>query len=236
MFDPDDLDAPDIFGDLGRDAMKVVGPLALLLFAPVLLLIAAFGGLPDAIETSAAPASAAEIPPDQLAVMQQVSNQTGIPWQILAAIARVESGFGANMVPSSAGAVGYCQFLPSTWAAYGVDGDGDGIADPYNFRDCIPAMGRYLTANGAPADIQRALLCGPNFPSSASSATRTTTGSAPAPSAKSSAECRPAPAPIAPVCFRRAGPSSPAAARWPRPRPASRPSRARGAPARPPSC
>ena len=79
MFDPDDIDAPDIFGDLGRDAMKVVGPLALLLFAPVLLLIAAFGGLPDAIETNAAPASAAEIPPDHLAVMQQVSNQTGIP-------------------------------------------------------------------------------------------------------------------------------------------------------------
>lgn len=86
MFDPDDIDAPDIFGDLGRDAMKVVGPLALLLFAPVLLLIAAFGGLPDAIETNAAPASAAEVPPDHLAVMQQVSNQTGIPWQILAAI------------------------------------------------------------------------------------------------------------------------------------------------------
>ncbi|MEX0683155.1 MAG: hypothetical protein WD472_06835 [Dehalococcoidia bacterium] len=37
MFDPDDIDAPDIFGGLGRDAMKVVGPLALLLFAPSLL-------------------------------------------------------------------------------------------------------------------------------------------------------------------------------------------------------
>ncbi len=157
MFDPDEIDAPDIFGDLGRDAMKVVGPLALLLFAPILLLIAAFGGLPDAIETSAAPAAAAEIPPEHLAVMQQVSNQTGIPWQILAAISKVESGFGANMGPSSAGAVGYCQFMPGTWAAYGVDGDGDGIADPYNFRDCIPAMAGYLMANGAPADMHRAL-------------------------------------------------------------------------------
>jgi len=164
MFDPDDIDAPDIFGDLGRDAMKVVGPLALLLFAPVLLLIAAFGGLPEAIETSVTPASAAEVPLDHLAVMQQVSNQTGIPWQILAAISKVESGFGANMGPSSAGAVGYCQFLPSTWAAYGVDGDGDGIADPYNFRDCIPAMAGYLMANGAPADMHRALP--PPFPHS----------------------------------------------------------------------
>lgn len=115
MFDSSDIDAPDIFGDLGSDAMKVVGPLALSLFAPVLLLIAAFGGLPEAIETSAAPAAVAEIPPEHL-VMQQVSNQTGIPWQILAAISKVESGFGANMGPSSAGAVGYCQFMPGTWA------------------------------------------------------------------------------------------------------------------------
>lgn len=150
MFYPDEIDAPNIFSDLGRDAMKVVGPLALLLFAPVLLLIAAFGGLPDAIETSAAPAAAAEVPPEHLAVMQQVSNQTGIPWQILAAISKVESGFGANMGPSSAGAVGYCQFMLSTWAAYGVDGDGDGIADPYKFRDCIPAMAGYLRRTARP--------------------------------------------------------------------------------------
>jgi hypothetical protein len=63
---------------------KVAGPLALLLFALVLLLVAAFGGLPDAIETNAAPASAAEIPPDHLAVMQQVSTQTGTAWTMTA--------------------------------------------------------------------------------------------------------------------------------------------------------
>lgn len=157
MWDPSDVDGPDILGDLGRDAMKVVGGLALLLFAPVLLLLAAFGGLPEAIQTSAAPA-AAEIPPDHLVVMQRVSLQTGIPWQVLAAISKIESDFGANMGPSSAGAVGYCQFMPGTWAAYGTDGDGDGIADPYNYRDCIPAMGRYLMANGAPSDMRRALF------------------------------------------------------------------------------
>ncbi len=158
MFDSSDVDTPDIFGDLGRDAMKVIGPLGVLLFAPVLLLVAAFGQLPSAVQTTAAAPSVAEIPANQLAVMRQVSNQTGIPWQILAAISKVESGFGANMGPSSAGAVGYCQFLPGTWAAYGVDGDGDGIADPYNYRDCIPAMGRYLMANGAPADMRRAIF------------------------------------------------------------------------------
>jgi cell wall-associated NlpC family hydrolase len=158
MWDPPEADADDIFGDLGRDAMKVIGPLGVLLFAPVLLLVAAFGQLPSAVQTTAAAPSVAEIAANQLAVMRQVSNQTGIPWQILAAISKVESGFGANMGPSSAGAVGYCQFLPGTWAAYGVDGDGDGIADPYNYRDCIPAMGRYLMANGAPADMRRAIF------------------------------------------------------------------------------
>jgi cell wall-associated NlpC family hydrolase len=155
--DPGELDPADVLGSLGRDAMKLVGVLAVLLFAPLILLLAAFGGLPEAARTTAASSAIGEIPPDQLEVMQQVSLQTGIPWQILAAIAKVESDFGRNMATSSAGAIGYCQFMPETWDAYATDGNGDGIADPYDFRDCIPAMGRYLVANGAPADLRRAI-------------------------------------------------------------------------------
>ncbi len=155
--DAAEMEFPDVLGSLGRDALKLVGVLAVLLFAPLILLLAAFGGLPEAARTTAASSAIAEIPPEHLEVMQQVSLQTGIPWQILAAIAKVESDFGANMGPSSAGAIGYCQFMPATWAAYGGDGNGDGVADPYDFRDCIPAMGRYLVANGAPADLRRAL-------------------------------------------------------------------------------
>ena len=41
----------------------------------------------------------------------------GVPWQVIAAIAKVESNFGSNMATSSAGAIGYGQFLPSSWAA-----------------------------------------------------------------------------------------------------------------------
>ncbi len=155
--DAAEMEFPDVLGSLGRDALKLVGVLAVLLFAPLILLLAAFGGLPEAARTTAASSAIAEIPPEHLEVMQQVSLQTGIPWQILAAIAKVESDFGANMATSSAGAIGYCQFMPATWAAYGGDGNGDGVADPYDFRDCIPAMGRYLVANGAPADLRRAL-------------------------------------------------------------------------------
>ena len=112
--------------------------------------------LPDGLAanertTTAPTAGAAEIPPDQVAVMQRVSGETGIPWQVLAAIAKVESDFGRNMATSSAGAVGYGQFLPSTWAAFGQGGD------PYDHRDVIPAMARYLLAFGAPADLRRAV-------------------------------------------------------------------------------
>ena len=91
------------------------------------------------------------IPPDQLAVMQQVSVATSIPWQIFAAIAKVESNFGLNMGPSSAGAIGYGQFLPAMWEIFGDGGDA------YDFRDALPAMGRYLVAAGAPADMPGAL-------------------------------------------------------------------------------
>jgi cell wall-associated NlpC family hydrolase len=155
--DAGELEFDDVLGNLGRDAGKVVGTLAVLLFAPLILLLAAFGGLPEAARTTGAAAVLDEIPPDQLEVMQQVSLQTGIPWQIFAAIAKVESDFGRNMATSSAGAIGYGQFMPATWAAYGTDGNGDGIADPYDFRDVIPAMARYLLANGAPADMPNAL-------------------------------------------------------------------------------
>src|SRR3990170_9085550 len=119
MVDADEVAVPDVLGDLGREAAKLVGALAVLLLAPLILLLAAFGGLPEAARTTAASAAIAEIPPDQLEVMQQESLRTGIPWQIFAAIAKVESDFGRNMETSEAGAIGYGQFLPETWAQYG---------------------------------------------------------------------------------------------------------------------
>ncbi len=91
------------------------------------------------------------IPPDQLGWMLQVAQETNIPWQVYGAIAKVESDLGQNMATSSAGAIGYGQFLPSTWEIYGEGGD------PYSFHDVIPAMGRFLLDSGAPEDIPMAL-------------------------------------------------------------------------------
>lgn len=77
---------------------------------------------------------------------------------ILAALTEIESGFGANLGPSSAGAVGWTQFLPSTWRRYGVDADGDGTADPNTAVDAIYGAANYLDASGAPQDWYRALF------------------------------------------------------------------------------
>ena len=82
----------------------------------------------------------------------------GIPWQVLAAINKIESNFGRNMGPSSAGAVGWMQFMPDTWLRWGVDGSGDGIADPWNPEDAVHAAARYLAAAGGQTDISRAIF------------------------------------------------------------------------------
>jgi membrane-bound lytic murein transglycosylase B len=108
-----------------------------------------------------------------------------VPWQLLAAIGRVESNHGrfAGAVLYSDGlseppvigialdgngtalihdtdhgaldgdtvydrAVGPMQFIPSTWAGYGVDANGDGVADPFNIFDAAAAAGDYLCAAG----------------------------------------------------------------------------------------
>ncbi|QIN85328.1 transglycosylase SLT domain-containing protein [Rubrobacter tropicus] len=81
----------------------------------------------------------------------------GEDWYVLAAIGQVESNHGQNMGPSTAGAMGPMQFLPSTWAASGVDGNGDGKANIMDPRDAIPAAAGYLKEGGAPRDWYAAL-------------------------------------------------------------------------------
>jgi len=73
----------------------------------------------------------------------------GLSWTVLAAIGQVESGHGRNAATSYAGAQGPMQFLPSTFAAYAVDGDRDGDTDIMDPADAIFTAAHYLCANGA---------------------------------------------------------------------------------------
>jgi murein DD-endopeptidase MepM/ murein hydrolase activator NlpD len=93
-----------------------------------------------------------------LAIWERDGAAYGIPWQVLAAINKVESNFGRNMGPSSAGAIGWMQFMPSTWERWGVDASGDGVADPWNPDDAIAAAARYLAASGGATDISGAVF------------------------------------------------------------------------------
>src|SRR5437870_2879218 len=98
------------------------------------------------------------IPPFLLPLYQAAGTAYGVPWQVLAAINEVESDYGRDLNVSSAGAEGWMQFLPSSWASYGVDANSDGFKDPYNPADAIFAAARYLRAAGAAANLRAAIF------------------------------------------------------------------------------
>jgi len=99
-----------------------------------------------------------EIPPFLLPIYQACGAEYGIPWEVLASINKIETAFGTNLNVSSAGAVGWMQFLPSTWKTYGIDANADGRKDPYNPVDAICAAASYLKASGGTGDLYNAIL------------------------------------------------------------------------------
>jgi murein DD-endopeptidase MepM/ murein hydrolase activator NlpD len=144
------------------------------------LLVVALVALATAASASAEPQRAADepnlptvlmpqllVPPAQpqqltfeqlLPIWQGAGQAYGIPWSVLAAINKVESDFGRNMGPSSAGAIGWMQFMPDTWAQWGTDANGDGVADPWDPTDAIYSAARYLAASGGQGDIAGAVF------------------------------------------------------------------------------
>jgi hypothetical protein len=86
-----------------------------------------------------------------LAHYRKAQRRFDVPWPILAAVNFVESAFGRMRNASAAGAQGPMQFIPSTWAAYGMGGN---VNDPH---DAIMGAANYLSASGAPGDIPGAL-------------------------------------------------------------------------------
>jgi len=98
------------------------------------------------------------IPLFLLPIYKAAAVQYGVPWQILAAINEIETNYGSDQSVSTAGAVGWMQFEPSTWLQYGVDALNAGYADPYNPVDAIFAAARYLRAAGAATNLRGAIL------------------------------------------------------------------------------
>ncbi|HUB72530.1 MAG TPA: lytic murein transglycosylase [Solirubrobacteraceae bacterium] len=98
------------------------------------------------------------IPLFLLPIYKAAAVQYGVPWQILAAINEIETDYGSDQSVSTAGAVGWMQFMPSTWLQYGVDALNAGYADPYNPVDAVFAAARYLRAAGAATNLRAAIF------------------------------------------------------------------------------
>jgi murein DD-endopeptidase MepM/ murein hydrolase activator NlpD len=93
-----------------------------------------------------------------LPLYQAAGIQYGVRWEVLAAINEIETDYGRNLNVSTAGALGWMQFMPATWRQWGVDANKDKRKDPYNPADAIFAAARYLKAAGYEKDPRRAIF------------------------------------------------------------------------------
>jgi membrane-bound lytic murein transglycosylase B len=146
-------------GSSGKASQKASGPSNV---APSPQSVAAEAGQLVALLASAEASDQAlgfyRIPLFLLPIYKAAAVQYGVPWQILAAINEIETDYGSDLSVSTAGAVGWMQFMPSTWLQYGVDALNAGYADPYNPVDAIFAAARYLRAAGAATNLRAAIL------------------------------------------------------------------------------
>ena len=92
--------------------------------------------------------SAQSIPAPVKALYVAAANRYKIPWELLAGIGMAETRHGRNNATSSAGAQGLMQFMPATFRAYGVDGNGDGKKQIRTDADSIYSAANYLVHSG----------------------------------------------------------------------------------------
>jgi len=74
----------------------------------------------------------------------------GIPLDGTAGVREIRDTDGGRLDgdPTFDRAVGPMQFLPTTWATFGADGNGDGVRDPHQLDDAALAAAHYLCADG----------------------------------------------------------------------------------------
>ena len=176
-----------------RGAIQVPAAIAIAIAAVLLVIPLLFGagllgtgdtggcGIQAEAQPGVAKAAATSIPATYLRLYQATGTTYGLPWNLLAAIGKIESdhgrdpGQGIRSGANSAGAAGPMQIgiggkATNNWGGtprhpanqktggVGVDGDGDGWADVYDPADAIPAAARYLLAHGAPANLDKAVF------------------------------------------------------------------------------
>lgn len=152
----------------GGAIVPVLMGVAVVAMIPVLLLAGISDPKPDPGSAGPSAEALSDIPAELLPVYMQAAKDTcNMPWEVLAAIGKIETDHGRSTLPgvhsgqNEAGAMGPMQFLAATWAAYGVDGNHDGVTDVYNPVDSIWGAANYLCANGAgegdPARLRNAI-------------------------------------------------------------------------------
>jgi murein DD-endopeptidase MepM/ murein hydrolase activator NlpD len=100
-----------------------------------------------------------DFPPSNLIpIYKAAGQQYHLPWQVLAAINGIETDYGRNLSVSSAGAVGWMQFMPATWSAYAVSVAGQPTPSPYDPRAAIFAAAHLLAANGGAQHLRQAIF------------------------------------------------------------------------------
>ena len=161
-----------LIAKVGKAKLLVVGAAVIAAFLVFLILLAAIVGATSSANAEGAmrctASGGSNSPPAALAPIYAAAaakyhlgpRGPGI----LAAINKVESDFGRSTLPgvhsgtNFAGAEGPMQFLGSSWEAYGVDGNGDGVKDVYDETDAVFGAANLLHTDGAPGDWYQAIF------------------------------------------------------------------------------
>jgi murein DD-endopeptidase MepM/ murein hydrolase activator NlpD len=112
--------------------------------AIVLLLVLLGGGAPAGASSGGAGLRPGAVPAAYLpALLRAAQTCPAITAPLLAAQLDAESGWNPRAL-SPTGAGGLAQFMPGTWASEGLDGDGDGIRDPFDPADAIASQASFM--------------------------------------------------------------------------------------------
>lgn len=110
----------------------------------VVVLLVALGGLTTQAAGAQTTLRPGAVPSDYEALIRRAAQTCpGVTAPLLAAQLDAESGWNPNAV-SPVGAQGLAQFMPGTWTSEGIDGDGDGLRDPFNPADAIASQASFM--------------------------------------------------------------------------------------------